>query len=108
MRTRYKIIAVIGIFTLFYVQLPLIWQQCNGTGTDCTILTTLMNWTRMEIFSSGAIEWNGTAQWNQQNQTIYDYLEINQNFILTMIVVPTAIIFGIMIWDTRKWKPDTK
>ncbi len=56
----------------------------------------------MEIFSSCDIEWNGTVQETEQNHTIYDYLKINQNFILTMIVTPSAIISGIVIWDKRK------
>ena len=102
MKTRYKIIAVIGIFVLFYVQLPLMWQQCDVTDADCTILTNLMTWTRMGIFSSGDIEWSGTVQETEQNHTVYDYLGINRNFFLTMVVIPCAVIAGIIIWDKRK------
>ena len=69
MKTRYKIITVIGIFALFYLQLPLMLQQCNGNDIDCSFLTNLMNWTRMGIFS-GDLEWSGTVQEKQQNHTV--------------------------------------
>lgn len=102
MKTRYKIAMVIGIFALFYVQLPLMWKQCDEAGVDCTVLMNMMHWTRMGIFSSGGMEWSGTADGWEQNHTVYDYIRINQNFILTMVSAPLAIIAAIVIWDKRK------
>lgn len=101
MKTRYKIIIVIGIFVLFYVQLPLMWKQCDEVGADCTVLMNLMHWTRMGMFSHD-LEWSGTADGIEQDHTIGDYLRINQNFVLTMIAAPLTIIAGIVIWDKRK------
>ena len=102
MKTRYKIAIMIGIFALFYVQLPIMWKQCDDSGADCTVLANLMNWTRMVIFSNETIEWSGTVQEVEQNSTVHDYLRINQNFILTMIIAPSAIISVIVIWDKKK------
>ena len=59
----------------------------------------------MGIFSSGDLEWSGTVQETEQNHTLYDYLEINQRFALTMVVTPCAVIAGIVIWDKRKRRP---
>ena len=56
----------------------------------------------MGVFSNDDIEWNGSSEGIGQNHTSQDYLEINQNFVLTMIMVPCLIISGIVIWDKRK------
>jgi len=100
MKTRYKIILVIGLFALFYVQVPWMYKQCSSYDTDCTLFVNLMNWTRMGIFSDGGI-WN-TGDGTEQEPIITDYLRINQNFILTMLVTPSVIITAIVLWDKRR------
>lgn len=100
MKTRYKILMVIGIFALFYVQVPWMFKQCDETGADCTVFINLMNWTRMGVFVNDTI-WDSGSE-NTENHTVFDYLRINQNFILTMIVLPSSIIACVVVWDKRK------
>ncbi len=100
MKLRHKIPLVIAAFTLFYIQLPWMYGQCAQSDADCTVFVDLINWTRMGIYSGNGL-WN-TGSGEEQIPTISDYIRINQNFILTMIVTPSAIIAGIVLWDKRK------
>ena len=102
MKTRYKIGIVIAVFAVFYVQLPLMYHICAESDDDCTALVNLMNWTRMGVFSNDHIEWSSTSDRIEENETFQDYLEINQSFILTMVVIPSAIIVLLVIMDKKK------
>lgn len=107
MKTRYKILMVIGSFVAFYFALIPTLQQCLESDVDCIVYQELVLLTRPVIGGdvwgdeSGIIEWSGTSQ-GIEKPTASDYLRMNQNFILSMIVFPCGIIGAIVIWDKRK------
>lgn len=105
MKTRYKIILVIGIFILFYVTVPLFSKHCTEISDDCEIIRHLMNYTRAGVATNsigeGIGEWSGTAQ-GKEEPTIATQLRVNIPFIQTMIIPPILIITAIVLWDKRK------
>ncbi len=105
MKTRYKIITVIGIFVLFYVTVPLFTQHCNEISENCQVFWHLMHQTRAGVVvsseSEGIGEWSGTAQGGYV-PSIADQLDANIPFIQTMIIPPIVIISAIILWDKRK------
>jgi len=105
MKTRYKIILVIGIFSLFYVTVPLFSKHCAEVSDDCALFWYLMHQTRAgmvtDSLGEGIGEWSGTAQ-GMVTPTVADQLRVNIPFIQTMIIPPLAIIGAIVIWDKRK------
>jgi len=104
MKTRYKIILVVGIFVLFYVTVPLFTQHCFEISNDCEMFRQLMNHTRavMIVGSEGGIgEWSGTAQ-GIEEPTLSEQLQVNIPFIQTMIITPIVIITAMVFWDKRK------
>ncbi|MCV0431240.1 hypothetical protein [Nitrosopumilus sp.] len=107
MKTRYKIILVIGIFALFYVTVPLFSKHCTEVSEDCTVFWQLMHQTRAGIVTNslgeGIGEWSGTAQ-GMETPTVADQLRVNIPFIQTMIIPPLVIISVIVFWDRRKSK----
>ncbi|WP_428325592.1 hypothetical protein [Nitrosopumilus sp.] len=104
MKTRYKIILVIGIFVLFYVTIPLFTQHCFEISDDCEVFRQLMNHTRAGMVVSsgdgGIREWSGTAQ-GIEEPTLVQQLRVNIPFIQTMILPPIVIIIAIIFWDRR-------
>lgn len=107
LKTRYKIIAVIGIFVIFYMQLPWMLDKCRESQGGCTILRELMQMTRLSVFTGEDIwreggTWSGTVDGIETEHSIGDYLRINQSFIATMIAAPSAIIAVIILWDKRR------
>lgn len=105
MKTRYKIILIIGIFVLFYVTVPLFTQHCFAISDDCEVFRQLMNHTRAGIVvsseESGIEEWSGTAQ-GIHEPTFFEQLRVNIPFIQTMVIPPIAIITVIVLRDKRK------
>jgi len=107
MKTRYKILIVIASFVVFYFALIPALQQCLESDADCTAYQELALLTRLVISAdllgdeSGIVAWSGTPQ-GIEKPTASDYLRMNQNFILSMIVFPCGIIGAIVIWDKRK------
>jgi len=71
----------------------------------------LMRVTRLGIFASDNIwntwdtggigNWTGTAEGIEQGHTVSDYLRLNQNFILTMVLPLSAIIAIVVLWDKK-------
>lgn len=107
MKTRYKILTVIASFFTFYFVLIPVLQLCLDSGADCTTYQELVSLTRLVIGvdilggEEGILEWSGTSQ-GIEEPTTSDYLRMNQNFILFMIIFPCSIIGAIVIWDKRK------
>ena len=106
MKTRYKIIFVIGIFVLFYVTVPLFTQQCFEISNNCDVFRQLMNQTRAGMVvnseSSGIGEWSGTAEGMEKSPSWTEQLRVNIPFIQTMIIPPIVIITAMVLWDKRK------
>lgn len=107
MKTRYKILLVTAFFAVFYFALTPALQYCLESDADCTVYQELVLLTRPVIIvdvwgdESSIGEWSGTPQ-GIEKPTISEYLRLNQNFILSMIVFPCGIIGAIVIWDKRK------
>jgi hypothetical protein len=106
MKIRFKIFAVIVSFASFYFALIPMLQQCTEHGSDCTIYQEMMLLTRPVIIvdwedESGIAEWSGTPQ-DREKASLDEYLRLNQNFILSMIVFPCCIIGAIVMWDKRR------
>lgn len=107
MKTRYKILVVISSFVTFYFALTPILQYCSESDANCTVYQELTLLTRPVISTSiwedenGIVEWSGTPQ-SIEKPTIGDYLRLNQNFILSMIVFPCGIISAIVILDKKR------
>ena len=101
MKTRYKVFAVIGSFvTFFFAGIPMV-LLCHDSENDCTSLGDLVNLTRPVIYV-GDVEWSVTPKGVEEEIPVTDYINMNIPFIFTMIVLPCAIIGGIVVWDKRR------
>ncbi len=105
MKTRYKIILVIGIFILFYMMIPLLTQYCFTISDDCEIMRFMMNNTRAEMIVSSSYydlgEWGGSVPYVEE-PTLFSQINANIPFIQTMIIPLILIITAIILWDKRK------
>ena len=105
MKTRYKILIVIAIFTVFFfIRMPLA-TTCHVLSEDkdnCKILMKIVYETSPTIRTGdGIASWTGTADGMEQPTTPF-YVEDNVNVIVLYFVLPISIIFGIYFKDKRK------
>jgi len=106
MKTRYKILIVLGSFIGFYFALIPALEKCNSFDLDCTAVQNLILLTRPVVtvdtwYNPNSMEWSGSAQ-GIEKPSVIDSLKHNQNFILSMIVFPICIISTVVLWDKRK------
>lgn len=105
MKTRYNILAVIISFVVFYFALIPALHICLESDSDCSTYRELVILTRpvvtVDVWDDGISQYSGTVE-GMEEANVDDTLRMNQNFILTMIVTPSVIITGIILWDKRK------
>ncbi|MCV0366223.1 MAG: hypothetical protein K5798_03025 [Nitrosopumilus sp.] len=108
MKTRYKILIVIGGTIFVYTILTVLLSLCMSFSGDCTVFRDANIQTRLIIpggmmwdTANGIGEWSGTAQGFEETKPGI-FIEENHRFILFFIIVPIMIISGLVIWDKRK------
>lgn len=105
MKTRYKILIVIAIFTVFFfIRMPIaeVCHVFSEVKTDCNPLRHFVFDTSPVIHVNGGIEsWTGTAE-GMEDSLFPLLLTDSVNFIILFLIVPTCIILGIYYMDKRK------
>lgn len=99
MRLQYKISIVIICFAVFYIGIISIVYACIDPANNCIFLAELMTSTRLVITDSVMIEYVGTLQ--IEEPTIENFISQNVSFLVTMIVIPTCIVGGIILSKRR-------
>lgn len=109
MRTRYKALSVVVAFCTFYFALIPALHWCLDSDADCTVWQELIRTTRPVIpadaywNSSGEIpEWGGTLQGKDEAPSTETVVLWNVSFLLSMVVLPGAVIVGIAAWDKKR------
>lgn len=108
MKTRFKILLVIGFFVMFYFALIPGFQVCIDTKGDCSIWKELIHLTRPvvtlgdDVWDSGdgIGSWTGTTQ-GVEDPSLEDKIAQNIPFIVSMIVLPFVTIGFIVVWDKK-------
>ncbi|MCV0400079.1 MAG: hypothetical protein K5785_08810 [Nitrosarchaeum sp.] len=108
MKTRYKILLVIGSFVTFYFALIPILQVCNSTNSDCIVWREMVLLTRPVVSSphiwdngSDVGSWTGTPD-GMEVPALADQIMNNLPFVTSMIVLPFVIIGFVVVWDKRR------
>jgi hypothetical protein len=105
MKTRYKILIVIAIFTVFFfIRMPIadVCHVFSEDKSDCEPLRKFVFDTSPVIHGSEGIgSWTGTGQ-KMESQFMPFLLYDSVNFIIIFLIVPISIILGIYYKDKRK------
>ena len=108
MKTRYKILIVIGGTIFVYFAITVLLSLCMSFFDDCSVFRDANIQTRL-IVPGGMIwdtansigEWSSTAQGFEETKPGF-FIQENHRFILFFITVPMIIITGLVILDKRK------
>ncbi len=108
MKLRYKIFLVIGGTVAVYFLLMPAAMLCFEISDNCDVMTNLVTLTRPVIPASmfgsedGIGEWSGTPQGIEMHPSGLEMLDNFTKFIFSMIVLPSLIIFAILMWEKRQ------
>lgn len=106
MKTRYKILIVIGAYaTFFFTKIEiakLCWNELYDHSVDnsCMVLNQFVTEITPHVISNGdgIASWSGTAEGMEQSSQIFA-IHDNISFLLFFIVVPFLIILVIHYRD---------
>ena len=109
MKTKFKIILVIGSFVIFYFALIPAMQICLDSGGDCAVLKELILLTR-PVIPSDTLIWdtgNGVGDWGGtpdqiESGSLSDHVVNNLPFVVSMIILPFVIIGFVVTLEKKK------